>query len=330
MLVLSLAAINETPPLNGDKEERLKKCAIMVLAAFVLMVGCSESGTKVSGTGDEKDVVARVGDKAIYGNQVEKFLENLPPQVSSRYGPERIRREIVDGFVSMEMLASEARRRGIDKREDVKLRIEMLIDQTLAREVEEELKKGITVEEPEIKKYYDEHKDRYGSNTRVHARQITASTEGEAKSVLEKARKGEDFAELAKKYSKDDFAGKGGNLGIVREGKLPPDLEKAVFSLKEGQTSPVIKTDNGYVVLFAEKVSKSQEKPFDQVKKSIERVIMREKLNKTVADLKADIKKKTKVEINEEYFAKHKAQGQPPEMNTPPAGIDEPEKKTDE
>ncbi len=77
----------------------MKKFAFMVLAAFVLVVGCSESGTKVPGTGDEKGVVAKVGDKAIYDKQVEKFLENLPPQVSSRYGPERIRREIVDGFV---------------------------------------------------------------------------------------------------------------------------------------------------------------------------------------------------------------------------------------
>lgn len=289
------------------------------------MVGCSKSGTEVPGIGGDKDVVARVGDKVIYGKQVEQFIKNLPPQVSGRYGSERIRREIVDGFVSMEMLASEARRRGIDKREDMKLRLEMLVDQALAREVEEELKKGITVEETEIRKYYDEHKDRYGSNTRVHARQITVPSEKDAKAVLEKFRKGEDFAELAKKYSKDEYAQKGGNLGIVREGKLAPDLEKVVFALKEGQVSPVVKTDLGYVIVLVDKVAQSPERPYDQVKKSIERVLMREKLNKAVGDLKADIRKKTKVEINEEYFAKHKAQANQPEMEIPPAGTPEPE-----
>ncbi len=131
--------MNEQPPGRGDKEENLKKYAFLVLAVSVLVVGCPGSGSKESGIGDDGDVVAKVGEKAIYEKQVEQFLGNLPPQVSSRYGSERIRREIVDGFVSMEMLAGEARRRGIDKREDVKLRLEMLIDQTLAREIEEEL-----------------------------------------------------------------------------------------------------------------------------------------------------------------------------------------------
>ena len=307
----------------------MKKWAFLLLTVCILMVGCSESGTKGTGTGDDGNVVAKVGDKAIYEAQVEQFLGNLPPQVSSRYGSDRIRREIVDGFVSMEMMAWEARRRGIDKREDVKLRIEMLVDQTLAREIEEELKKGITVEEEEIRKYYEDNKDRYGSNSRVHARQITVPTEGEAKTILAKIKKGEDFAGLAKQYSKDEYAGKGGNLGIVRPGKLTPDLEKVVFSLKEGEASPVVKSDQGYVIILADKVSQAKEKPYDQVKKSIERVLMREKLNKAVGDLKADIRKKTKVEINEEYFAKHKAQGQQTEMDSAPAGMAEPENEAD-
>jgi len=317
--------MNEQPPGRGDKEENLKKYAFLLLAVSVLVVGCPGSGSKESGTGDDGDVVAKVGEKAIYDKQVEQFLGNLPPQVSSRYGSERIRREIVEGFVSMEMLAGEARRRGIDKREDVKLRLEMLIDQTLAREIEEELKKGITVEEAEIRKYYEDHKDRYGSNLKVHARQITVPTEGEAKTVLEKFRKGENFAALARQYSKDEHAGKGGNLGIVREGKLTPDLEKVAFSLKEGEVSPAVKTDKGYVILFTDRVSKSSEKPYDQVKKSIERVIMREKLNKAVGDLKAEIRKKTKVEINDKYFEKYKAQDQQKDAQQPAAGVAEPE-----
>lgn len=308
----------------------MKKFGICLIAVLIMVVGCSESGTPVPGAGVGKNVVAKVGDKAIYDSQVEQFLGNLPPQVSSRYGAERIRREIVDGFVSMELLAWEARRRGIDKREDLKLKIDMLVDQTLAREIEEELKKGITVDEAEIKKYYDEHKDRYGSNTRVRARQITVPTEGEAKTILDKIKKGEDFETLAKKYSKDEYAERGGSLGIVRPGKLAPELDQVVFSLGEGKVSPVVKTAGGYVILLADKVSKTSEKPYEQVKKSIERVIAREKLNKAVGDLKAEIKKKAKVEINEEYFAKHKAQVQEPGMPAPATGAPEPEGNANE
>lgn len=309
------------PRTHGDKEEALKKWSLTVLAAVFMMVGCSESGTKAPAVGSDADVVARVGDKVISDSQVEQFLGNLPPQVSGRYGSDRIRREIVDGFISMELLAWEARRRGIDKRDDVKIKLDMLVDQALAREIEDELRKGISVEESEIKAYYEENKDRYGGSRRIHARMITVPTEGEMKSVLEKFRKGEDFAVLARQYSKDEHAAKGGSLGMVKPGKLPPELDQVVFSLNEGDVSTPVKTGQGYVVVQADKVVQSPEKPYDQVKKSIERVIMREKLNKAVGDMKDEIRKKTTVEINEDYFARHRGQDQPPEAVMPPAGM---------
>jgi hypothetical protein len=74
-------------------------------------------------------------------------------------------------------------------------------------------------------------------------------------------------------------------------------------------------------------VTTSKEKPFEQVKKSIERIVMREKLNKAVAELKDDIRKKAKVEIKQEYFAKfEKMKKDAPPMDLqegPPLGGDD-------
>jgi peptidyl-prolyl cis-trans isomerase C len=270
-------------------------------------------------------MVAQVGDKVITGKQIDKFLENLPPQVSSRYGAARIRREIADGFVSMEMLAWEARKRGIDKREDVKLKMELIVDQSLARELEEDIRKGIKVSDADTKKYYDEHQDKYGARTRVFARQIMLTTEPEAKSVADKIKKGGNFEDLAKQLSKDqETAAKGGDIGLVTPGKLDPALEKAVFSLKEGETSPVVKTAKGFYIIKAERVASSKEKPYDEMKKSIENLIMREKVNKAVSDLKEEVKKKAKVEINEKYFAQFKdAAPQPNPLPAPGAEMAE-------
>jgi len=49
-----------------------------------------------------------------------------------------------------------------------------------------------------------------------------------------------------------------------------------------------------------------------------------------VGDLKADIRKKTKVEINDEYFEKYKAQDQQKDAEPPAAGVAEPEGGADE
>jgi len=280
----------------------------LVVLFLMLMVGCSKLEKGGLGSGNDSHVVARVGDKVIYDRQIDKFLSSLPPQVSAHYGAARIRREIADGFVSMEMLAWEARKRGIDKREDVQLRLDMLVDQALAREVEEDLRKNIKVTDAEIKKYYDDHQDRYGAHPRVFAHQIVLSSEPDAKTVLDKIKKGGDFSALAKQYSKDkETAPKGGDIGLIMPGKLDPVLEKEVFSLKEGELSPVVHpASGGYYILKADKVVAGQQKPYDQMKKSIENIIMREKVNKAVGDLKAEIRKKTKIEVNEKYFAQFK------------------------
>lgn len=285
----------------------MKKFGALFLVVFFLMIGCSNSGKGALGLGKDGKMVAKVGDKVIYDKQIEKFLSNLPPQVTAHYGAARIRREITDGFVNMEMLAWEARKRGIDKRDDVKFRMDMLIDQTLAREIEEELRKGITVSDADMKKYYDEHQDRYGARSRIFAHQIMLTSEADAKVTLDKIKKGGDFAALAKQYSKDPVsAPKGGDIGLVTPGKLEPVLDKAAFNLKEGEVSPVIKAANGYYILKADKVVSEKERPYDQVKPSIENLMKREKVNKAIDDLKNEIKKKAKVEVNEQYFAQFK------------------------
>ena len=303
----------------------MKKLGSLILVVVFMMAGCSGSDKGESALGKDGNMVARVGDKVISGKQIDKFLENLPPQVSSRYGAERIRREIADGFVSMEMLAWEARKRGIDKREDVKLKMELIVDQTLARELEEDIRKDIKLSDADTKKYYDEHQDKYGARTRVFARQIMLTTEPEAKSAADKIKKGGNFEDLARQLSKDqETAAKGGDIGLVTPGKLDPALEKAVFSLKEGETSPIVKTAKGFYILKAERVASSKERPYEEVKKSIENIIMREKVNKAIGDLKAEVKKKAKVEINEKYFTQFK-DAAPAQNPVPTPGAEMPE-----
>jgi peptidyl-prolyl cis-trans isomerase C len=296
------------------KEVHLKKFIPLAFIVFFLISGCSKSddgkgflsNLGFKGSKNDSHMVARVGDDVITDRQIEQFIGQLPPQVSAHYSPREIRKEIAEGFLNMKILAWEAKRRGIDKREDVQLKIATLQEQALAREVEEELKKNIKVDESEIKKYYDEHKDRYSPSPRIHARQITVASETDAKTVLAKLGKGADFAQTAQQLSKDANASKGGDMGWMVQGSMDPALEKVAWGLKEGQLSPVIKTQQGFSIIKVENIIPGRDRPYDQVKSSIERMVMRDKLNKAVEDLKTDIKRKAKVEVNQKYFAQFK------------------------
>lgn len=59
-------------------------------------------------------------------------------------------------------------------------------------------------------------------------------------SLRERLVNGADFAELARQYSQDGTAAKGGDLGWVNPGDTVPEFEQAMNALKDGELSPVV------------------------------------------------------------------------------------------
>ena len=85
---------------------------------------------------------------------------------------------------------------------------------------------------------------------KVRASHILVGTEEEANQVLRELKSGSSFESLAAKYSKDpSSSAKGGDLGEFERGDFVPAFENAVFRLKPGQTSEVVKTPLGYHII---------------------------------------------------------------------------------
>jgi peptidyl-prolyl cis-trans isomerase D len=146
------------------------------------------------------------------------------------------------------------------------------------------LKKGVTVSEDELKKYYSENQKRYTAPEERRASHILikadksapaeerAKAKAKAEGLLAHLKsKAASFPDLARKNSDDPgSADKGGDLDFFARGAMVKPFEDAAFSLKPGETSGVVETDFGYHIIQVTGARGGEVRSFDAVRAEIE------------------------------------------------------------
>jgi peptidyl-prolyl cis-trans isomerase C len=126
--------------------------------------------------------------------------------------------------------------------------------------------KDVTVSEGEVAKYYADHKEEFVEPEQRHVAHILLSTEKEANEVAAKLKEGADFAQTARKFSRDAetrlFDGK---LGWITEEKVPPAF-KEVLALEPGAISKPLKSDHGWHVVQVSEIRPKRQMALDEVK----------------------------------------------------------------
>jgi peptidyl-prolyl cis-trans isomerase D len=160
-------------------------------------------------------------------------------------------------------------------------------------------RKEVDVSPQEVQQYYDMNREQYQRPERVRISNILIRVSPSANpDVVEKARLkaekvraeargGANFAALARKYSDDSSARKGGDLGYFARGEIEPPLGKVVFNLNKGEIGPVVRTSRGFHIIKVEDVQKGKQSTLDEARKEIISHLMNEKA-KDLAALHAE------------------------------------------
>ena len=173
-----------------------------------------------------------------------------------------------------------------------------------------EVRSKVQVGETEMREYYATNIAKYTEEESYRARHIFFKTgekaskediqrsKATALAVLADAKSGQDFAELAKKFSEDPAARKdGGDLGSFKKGDMQPELENTILSLKPGEVSELVTTPIGLHIIKLEAKVVGAVKPFENVKAEIEEILYRKKSEERFSQWAKELRSKASIEI---------------------------------
>src|SRR3989454_954851 len=174
-----------------------------------------------------------------------------------------------------------------------------LTSQVLQREVYGR----VVVTTEEMRKYYDANIKNFNRPAGIRVREISIYTENRGPDEIESQRKkieealaavkkGDNFAEVAAKYSESQSAQEGGDLGFFVKGELAKPLEDVASSLEKGQVSDVITLNGAFMILKVEDKHEGGTLPFELAQKEIQDILwaqgVQPKIREYLTKLRAD------------------------------------------
>lgn len=245
---------------------------------------------------DANTVVARVNGADIHQSDVNAAEAELGPSLA-QMDPATRRDNIIAFLIDLKIVAKAAEDKKIGDTPDFKQKLaftrnRLLMDGLLANEGK------AAVTDAALHKVYDEAAKQISGEQEVHARHILLETEDQAKEVVAELKKGADFAELAKKKSKDPGASDGGDLGFFTKDRMVPEFAEAAFSQKVGQVSQPVRTQFGWHVIKVTETKEAHQIPYDEVKTKLIGFLKQSKQRDAVQNLIKELRDSAKVENN--------------------------------
>lgn len=238
--------------------------------------------------------VATVNGQEISQQLYDVFLQAVTGKPAAEVPPE-MKTQMLDQLVSMTLAAQAAQKDGLDKEPEVKARADLLHMQIMAEAASDKYIKAHPVSESEVKAEYDTQVAAMPKEYK--ARHILVESKETAESIIRELSAGGDFAKLAKSESKDPGSAKaGGDLGWFSGSSMVKPFSDAVAALQKGETTKTpVQTQYGWHVIQLEDVRTPEPPKFEDVRKQVEMIAQRKKLQAYLDELRktAKVQKKS-------------------------------------
>lgn len=294
------------------------KLVICTAFLFTVLPGITSANEINPVLGKSNDFVIRTAD-------LERLVASQPAEIQNKLQEDpALRVNFVKQLLAQKAVVSRARKEGFDRKPDVKEQLGHVIDNYIAREyLLKVIAAPVSVPEADLKKYYKENESRFHIPEQIKVRHIFVEaakelgTEEKGKALLktgallQRLKKGEDFAKLAQEASEDsDSAKRGGELGTVSPGATSSEeFEKAAFALKSGEISDVVTTPYGYHIIKVDERKEKRTATLEEASEYIRKNLLNEYQSSRIQEFMELASKDAGVEVFADIITGKKEEG---------------------
>ncbi|HSL91258.1 MAG TPA: peptidyl-prolyl cis-trans isomerase [Candidatus Limnocylindrales bacterium] len=270
----------------------MRKLAGVLLVLMVTFL----SACGGAGKGKQEKVLAVVNGRPITEAMLGEEAKSLPAYVRPILDTPEGRMQFLESLITRDLLMQEALRRGMDRREEVRERLNMarrsILLEALLRDVTE---KAPGLSDEALKKFYDENLENFKVGERVKVSHVLFKEREPAEETARKAKNGMPFKEIMKTASEE--GGVTADLGFIERGKFDKAFEEAAFAAPAGKVTGPVKTAYGYHLIQTGEKRPAGLQPFDEVKEQIAAELREQAQREAFETLLAQMKKQAKIQL---------------------------------
>ncbi|OQX89758.1 MAG: hypothetical protein B6D65_01510 [candidate division Zixibacteria bacterium 4484_93] len=255
-----------------------------ILILFLLLLSCS----------NKEEPVARVDETILTEDELSQMVGYSSEVLSSGYV-----KDAVNSWIDQELLYREARKRKLDRREDIKQEIEEYSRYILTEHlIQEVVLDGLEIEEDSLLDYYNRNSSLYtAQNDMVRLILLSIEDADTASSVHEKITNGVPIGRFEPFLYLSDSSG-----SFFTRDELPKEVAKVAFSMGDGKLSEPIETSFGYFII--KKISSVKQGvilPFEAVRDDIHYILYSRKSSDRISSFIDSLRGEHSIWINPSY-----------------------------
>ncbi|HEY0466008.1 MAG TPA: peptidyl-prolyl cis-trans isomerase, partial [Polyangiaceae bacterium] len=271
-------------------------------------------------------VLAKVGERQITLGDYAETLERMDPFERLRYQSPDRRKQLLNEIIQVELLAEEAKRRGLDKLPETQERVRQMLRDELLRDVRQSVPAPADIPEAEVHAYFDSHHDEFKEPERRRVAHLLLANEAQAKAALQNARgaTAADWGKLVSQVSLDKPPASSGptptelagDLGIVgppghargANPRVPEPVRAAVFEIDKlgGVLDRVVPEAGHYHVVRMTGRTEARDRSYQDAERTIRVALVQQRIRAREAELEQELKKRYPVSVDDEALSQVK------------------------